>query len=88
MLVFPAESEKRTLSVLLLASVCPARDQVFVPLDTWAVDQELPLSSETSTNSPLTRLAEVVPEMDITLMMVIFTPLRVAVVAPVLALLH
>ena len=61
--MLPAGSETRTWRVLLPVRVCAVRDQVLLPVVAMAVDHVLPLSSETSTNSPLTRLAEVVPEM-------------------------
>ena len=59
----PAASETRTLRVPFPVRVCVWRVQVLVFWVALAVVQELPLSRETSTNSPVTRLAEVVPEM-------------------------
>src|SRR3569623_274681 len=62
-LLLPAASVSRTLSVLLDVCVWPDSDQVFEPTDVVAVVQVEPLSSETSTISPETMLAEVVPLM-------------------------
>ena len=61
--MLPAASEMRTLRVLFPFKVCAARDQVLLPMVALAVDHVLPLSNETSTNSLVTRLAVVVPEM-------------------------
>src|SRR3569623_737276 len=61
--LLPAVSVTLTLSVLLEVSVWPDSDQVFEPTDVVAVDQVEPLSSETSTISPETMMAEVVPLM-------------------------
>ena len=61
--MLPAGSETRTWRVLLPVRVCAARDQILLPVVVMAVDHVLPLSSETSTNSLVTRLAVVVPEM-------------------------
>ena len=58
----PAVSVTRTFNVLLVVSVTPLSDQVFWPTVVVAVVHVLPLSSETSTLSPVARLALVVPE--------------------------
>ena len=52
----PAASVTITFKVLLLASVWPLRVQVFCPTEVVAVVQLLPLSKDTETVSPLTRL--------------------------------
>src|SRR3569623_1387925 len=61
--LLPAASVTLTLSVLLAVSVWPDSDQVFEPSEVVAVVQVAPLTSETSTISPETMLAEVVPLM-------------------------
>ena len=61
--MLPAVSARRTLSVSLAESVCPLRLHVLAPAEVLAVIQVLPLSSDTSTRSSLTRLALVVPLM-------------------------
>ena len=58
----PAVSVNRTIKVLLDARVTPLTDQVFCPTVVVAVLQVLPLSRDTSTVSPATMLALVVPE--------------------------
>src|SRR3569623_955646 len=58
--LLPAVSVTLTLSVLLAVSVWPDSDQVFEHTEVVAVVQVEPLSSETSTISPETMLAEVV----------------------------
>lgn len=55
-------SVNRNLSVLLLVSATPATDHVFWPTVVVAVVQVLPLSMDTSTISPATMFALVVPE--------------------------
>ena len=59
----PTKSDTRTWRVLLLVRVWLLRDQLLLPTDVVAVVQVLPLSSDTSTLSPLSRLALVSPEM-------------------------
>ena len=61
--LFPAKSETRTARVSLLESVWLPRVQLSLPTDVVAVVHVLPLSSETCTISPLTRLALVWPVM-------------------------
>ena len=77
----PAASETRTLRVLVPVKVCAARDQVLLPMVVLAVDNVLPLLSETSTNSPLTRLALVVPEIVWEVVLVMKSVLEVPVSA-------
>ena len=48
---------------MLLDKVWPESDQVFWPTEALAATQVLPLSSDTSTNSPASRLTDNVPEM-------------------------
>ena len=59
----PARLVTRTFKVLLAVSVCPASDHVFCPTVEVAVVHVPPLSRETSTISPLARLALSVPLM-------------------------
>ena len=59
----PAVSVTFTFKVLLLASVCPARLQVFCPTVVVAAVQVLPLSKDTDTVSPVARLPLKVPLM-------------------------
>ena len=59
----PAASVTLILRVLLAASVCPDRLQVFTPTDVVAAVQVAPLSSDTYTTSPEATLADNVPLM-------------------------
>ena len=61
--LLPVVSVTRTFKVLLAVSVTFGSDQVFCPIVVVAVAQLLPLSIDTSTNSPATMLVLVAPEM-------------------------
>src|SRR3569623_1926032 len=81
--LLPAASVTLTLSVLLAVSVWPDSDQVFEPTEVVAVVQVEPLSSETSTISPESMLAEVVPLMGWGAVLVLMSVLLVPVAAEI-----